>query len=121
MRLVARGSIAWFGKKSSLEEFKTVEIFYLKKFLDILILNETKNCSLSGYDIKVLMNREFNIRLSSGTIYSKLSLLERNNLIKPQLCEQVRYYKLTPAGQEMLNYISTLRANKFKKLSTYII
>jgi DNA-binding PadR family transcriptional regulator len=54
----------------------------LKSFLDILILEELRKSSLSGYDIIDLIHKKFGILVSSGTVYSLLYSMERDGLIK---------------------------------------
>lgn len=99
---------------------KNVDEWLLKKFLDIIILNATKNNSVSGYDILLILDNDFDVRLSSGTVYSKLASLENNKLIVAHQKHGVRYYLLTNIGKETLNVISSLRENRLKKIANYI-
>ncbi len=81
-----------------LSSYKHVDAWLIKKFLDLIILNETKGTPLNGYEILSMISDDFNVWLSSGTIYSKLYSLENCKLIKVQLGHEVRYYTLTTRG-----------------------
>jgi DNA-binding PadR family transcriptional regulator len=54
----------------------------IKNFLDIIIMSELRNGALSGYDIISYIHNKFNLLVSSGTIYSLLYSLERNDLVE---------------------------------------
>lgn len=69
-------------------------------FLDVLILLKVKNGSLGGCDIISYVHERFNILISSGTVYSCLYHLERDDLIKGKTVRRKRTYTLTQKGKE---------------------
>ena len=82
----------------------------IKSFMDILILAELNNGSLSGYDIIGLIHKRFGILVSSGTVYSLLYSMERNGLIKGVQNQRKRVYTLTEKGEQNTKIIT--KANK---------
>ena len=54
----------------------------IKNFLDIVVMAELKKQSLSGYDFIAFINKQVNILISAGTVYSLLYSLEREQLIE---------------------------------------
>jgi len=54
----------------------------IKSFMDVLILAELRNDSLSGYDVIAFIHNKFRLLVSSGTVYSLLNSLEQNGLIE---------------------------------------
>ena len=78
----------------------------IRSFMDILILEELKQGSLSGYDIIGLIHKRFGILLSSGTVYSLLYSLERNGLIKGVQNQRKRLYTLTEKGKQNTKVIT---------------
>jgi DNA-binding PadR family transcriptional regulator len=99
--------------------YKHIDAWLVKKFLDLIILKETKCTPLSGYEILSILSDAFDIRFSSGTIYSKLYMLEKYQLIEAQLSCDARRYKLARRGQAVLENIAVLRTNKLKTLNNY--
>ena len=81
-----------------------------KSFVDILILAELNNSSMSGYDIIGLIHKRYDILVSSGTVYSLLYSLERNGLIKGVQNQRKRVYALTEKGKQNTKVIT--KANK---------
>jgi len=71
----------------------------IKSFMDILILAELKNDSMSGYDIIGAIHKRFGILVSSGTVYSILYSMERDGLIKGIWNQRKRVYTLTEKGE----------------------
>ena len=74
----------------------------IKNFMDIIIMTELRNGSLSGYDVISYIHNKFNLLISSGTIYSLLYSLERNGLVEGVWDERKRIYKLTEKGQKTI-------------------
>ena len=74
----------------------------IKNFMDIIIMTELRNESLSGYDVISYIHNKFNLLISSGTIYSLLYSLERNGLVEGVWDERKRIYKLTEKGQKTI-------------------
>jgi DNA-binding PadR family transcriptional regulator len=77
----------------------------IKSFMDIVILAELKNGPLSGYDVISLIHTRFHLLVSSGTVYSLLYSLERNDLIEGTWNERKRVYKLTEKGVKTIETI----------------
>lgn len=82
----------------------------IQNFMDILVLTEMKEGSLSGYDVISLIHREFRILVSSGTVYSLLYSLERDGLIKGVWNQRKRVYMLSENGEQNIKVIT--KANK---------
>ncbi len=83
----------------------------IKNFLDIIILSELRNGPFSGYDIISYIHNKFQLLVSSGTIYSLLYSLERNELIKGVWAERKRTYHLTPKGARTIEIILGVNAD----------
>lgn len=77
----------------------------IKSFMDVLILREMKNGSLSGYDIIGLIHKRFGILMSSGTIYSWLYSMERDGLIKGFQEQRKRVYTLAEKAERNIEVI----------------
>jgi DNA-binding PadR family transcriptional regulator len=75
----------------------------IKNFMDIIIMTELRNGSLSGYDFISYIHNKFNLLVSSGTVYSLLYSLERSGLIEGIWEERKRVYKLTQKGEKTIN------------------
>src|SRR4030042_2746970 len=74
----------------------------IKNFMDIIIMTELRNGSLSGYDVISYIHNKFNLLVSSGTVYSLLYSLERNSLVEGVWEERKRVYKLTEKGENTI-------------------
>jgi DNA-binding PadR family transcriptional regulator len=74
----------------------------VKNFLDIVILMELREHSMSGYDVISFVHNKFHMLLSSGTIYSNLYFLERNGLIRGERAQRRTVYTLTEQGKETI-------------------
>ncbi|MFA5365772.1 MAG: PadR family transcriptional regulator, partial [Candidatus Bathyarchaeia archaeon] len=68
-------------EKADLQIIKKMNERIIKSFVDIIIMAELRNGSLSGYDIISYIHNKFQLLISSGTIYSLLYSLERNGFI----------------------------------------
>ena len=77
----------------------------IQNFMDILILTEMKKGSLSGYDVIGIIHRRFGVLMSSGTVYSLLSL-ERDGLIKGVWNQRKRLYVLSDKGEQNIKTIT---------------
>jgi DNA-binding PadR family transcriptional regulator len=69
-------------------------------FLDTVILMELRKRSLSGYDVINFVHNKFHMLISTGTVYSNLYFLERNELVRGELDQRRRVYTLTEQGKE---------------------
>jgi len=72
----------------------------IKNFLDWFILLNLGDNSLSGYDVIGIIHQRFDVLVSSGTIYARLYLLEREGLIEAEWTQRKRVYKLTEKGRK---------------------
>jgi DNA-binding PadR family transcriptional regulator len=81
----------------------------LKNFLDLLILIELEETSLSGYDVISFIHRRFDVLLSSGTVYSCLYFLEREGLIKSEWIRRKRVYELTEKGKQTVKTLLKMK------------
>lgn len=97
---------------------KDIETRIVKSFLDILILVEmTKQCCLSGYDVTSFVNNKFGGILSPGTVYATLYSMERKGLIKGESDGKKTVYKLTDKGNE----VTVLMKNEYNLQMTDFI
>ena len=77
----------------------------IKAFMDVIIMTELREIPLSGYDVISYINAKFNFLVSSGTVYSLLYSLERNNLVEGVWKERKRTYRLTEKGERTISAI----------------
>ena len=80
-----------------------------------------RNSSLSGYDIIAYLHNKFNVLISSGTVYTVLYSMERDELIKGGLASRKRVYTVTDKGKgpiKTFNEINGLIQNFMEKLVT---
>lgn len=95
--------------------FEDIQERIVKSFLDAVVLKELRNRPISGYDVISLVYKKFGVLLSSGTVYSLLYSLERNELVKAHLNQRRRDYTLTEKGKETAAAILNAR-DKVKAL-----
>ena len=79
----------------------------IKSIIDIVMLAELKKGLMSGYDLITAINEKFGIFVSSGTVYSHLYALERNEIVSGTDLHMKRSYKLTEKGSEHLELLLT--------------
>ena len=100
--------------KSSFTSFSFVPEPLATRF----ILAELKNAPMSGYDVIAYIHNKFGILVSSGTVYSLLYSLERDNLIRGIWAKRKRVYELTEKGERsieaILNANDKIKSSKFK-------
>jgi len=102
------------------EVLKKMHRRIVKSFMDILILAELRNSPLSGYDVIAYIHNKFGILVSSGTVYSLLYSMERDDLIRGIWAKRKRVYELTEKGERNIEAI--LNANdKIKSLMTNLL
>jgi DNA-binding PadR family transcriptional regulator len=77
----------------------------IKTFMDSFILAEFKNGPMSGYDIIAFIHKKFGVLVSSGTIYSRLYSLERDEMIRGMWAKRKRVYELSEKGEQILENI----------------
>lgn len=78
----------------------------IQNSLDILVLTEIKKRQLSGYDVIAFIHQRFGIMMSSGTVYSLLYSLERDDLIRGVSNQRKRVYELTEKGEQSIKVIT---------------
>jgi len=93
----------------------------IKSFMDIIILAELRNGSMSGYDVISFIHNKFNLLVSSGTVYSMLYSLERNGLIEGKWDERKRVYKLTDKGQKMIETLLSANDKLKNFITTFLL
>jgi len=88
---------------------KTFNERILRSFLDILILTQLEKNTLSGYDITGIINDQFGIFISPGTVYNTLHSLETKRFIEGMWHDKKRIYKLLKKGK---NFLKIIREHK---------
>ena len=81
---------------------KNIKRRLISNFLDIIILSVLSDAPNSGYDIIQYIFLRFNCLISSGTVYSTLYALERNQLLTAWWNGRKRMYKLSEKGQKFI-------------------
>ena len=104
--------INWTSSSSLVQK---AEEAVIKKSLDIIILSIVNDNPSSGYGILKIIYKNFNVKLSAGTIYTLLYSLEREGLLDVSLKGRVHYYILTNKGKERPQLILTAQ-NRLKKI-----
>ena len=77
----------------------TIQERTLKAFLDLAILCAITEHPMTGYEIKRLILKKHRIFLNPGTIYAKLTAMERKDWIKPTKIGARKVYELTEDGK----------------------
>jgi len=88
------------------ETVKKMEKQIAKSVMDLLMLAELRNGTMSGYDTIGFIHNKFGVLLSSGTVYSHLYALERDGLIKGEWDTKKRVYEITEKGEQALETIA---------------
>ncbi len=88
------------------ETVKKMEKQIAKSVMDLLMLAELRNGTMSGYDTIGFIHNKFGVLLSSGTVYSHLYALERDGLIKGEWDVKKRVYEITEKGKQTLEMAS---------------
>jgi DNA-binding PadR family transcriptional regulator len=84
--------------------------------MDLVMLAELRNGSMSGYDAIGHIHNKFGVLISSGTIYSHLYALERDGLIEGKTDVKKRVYVITEKGENVLETISKTNVGLLKAL-----
>jgi len=92
-------------EKSEAKILKKMHEKVIKSFMDTIIMAELQNGPISGYDVISYIHTKFGFLVSSGTVYSLLYSLERNNLVQGAWIERKRVYKLTEKGAKTIETI----------------
>jgi len=88
--------------------------------MDVLLLAELRNGSMSGYDAIGYIHEKFGVLLSSGTVYSHLYALEREGLIVSSYNAKTRVYELTEKGEQTLEKTSQANIQLLNKINTLL-
>jgi DNA-binding PadR family transcriptional regulator len=108
------------GEKSEARILKKMHERVIKSFMDTIIMSELQNGPISGYDAISFIHNKFGFLASSGTIYSLLYSLERNNLVEGTWIERKRIYKLTEKGAQTIETILNSQ-DKIKGFMTTVL
>jgi DNA-binding PadR family transcriptional regulator len=92
----------------------------IKTFMDVIVMTELRSGPLSGYDVISFINSKFNFLVSSGTVYSLLYSLERNDLVEGVWKERKRTYRLTEKGEETITTVLSVQ-EKIKAILSHIL
>jgi DNA-binding PadR family transcriptional regulator len=88
-------------------ELRKINQRIVKHFLDLIILNQSKKGSITGYSVMTYVNENFDIMLSPGTVYSTIYSLERQNCLVGNHVGEKRCYSITETGQQRIEtYVS---------------
>ncbi|MCW4015940.1 MAG: PadR family transcriptional regulator [Candidatus Bathyarchaeota archaeon] len=82
----------------------------IKSVMDLLMLAELRNGTMSGYDAIGFIHNKFGVLVSSGTVYSHLYSLERDGLVTGTWEVKKRVYAITEKGEQALENVA--KANK---------
>jgi len=108
------------GEKSEAKIIKKMHERVIKSFMDAIIMAELQNGPISGYDAISYIHNKFGFLVSSGTVYSLLYSLERNDLVEGTWFERKRVYKLTEKGAKTIETILNSQ-DKIKGFMTMIL
>ena len=88
------------------EVLKEMQKRIVMNFLDTIVLAKLANSKpMSGYDVINFVHEEFDVLISSGTVYSLLYSMERKGLINGEWNVKKRVYILSDKGAETINTI----------------
>jgi len=108
------------GEKSEAKIIKKMHERVIKSFMDAIIMAELQNGPISGYDAISYIHNKFGFLVSSGTVYSLLYSLERNDLVEGTWFERKRVYKRTEKGAKTIETILNSQ-DKIKGFMTMIL
>jgi len=77
----------------------------IRELLDFLLMIELKNQSMSGYTALSHIHNKYDYLVSSGTVYSLLYSLEREELIQGSMNGKKRVFELTSKGETLIDTI----------------
>jgi len=108
------------SEKLEARTLKNMHRRIIKNMIDILVLAELRNHTMSGYDVIAFIHSKFGLLVSSGTVYSLLYSLERAGLIEGSWRQTRRVYGITRKGKERIEEI--LKANdKIKNFASQLV
>lgn len=100
--------------------FEELQKKVLLSLTDIIILQVIKNNIMSGHDIIKEINKQFNILISSGTIYPILTKLKKQKLIKDIKKNGRRAYYSTRDGKFIRRTLTLHYLGLQKDLRSYL-
>jgi DNA-binding PadR family transcriptional regulator len=80
----------------------TIEERLVRAFLDVLILQTISRKPMTGYELDNYILKKLKLDIGPNVIYTKLSSLERQNLITCTSYGRGRIYMLTKSGASMV-------------------
>ncbi|MBU2639299.1 MAG: PadR family transcriptional regulator [Nanoarchaeota archaeon] len=92
----------------------------LLSLLDVLILQLVKEKLMSGPDIIKQIDKEFDILISTGTVYPVLDRLKYQKLIKNKGKNKRRLFSITKAGNNVRVLLTKHYLNIKKDLHPYL-
>jgi DNA-binding PadR family transcriptional regulator len=103
--------------------FREINERIIRSLLDVIVLAKLRNRSalLGGYDVIELIHQEYNILISSGTVYAVLYSMERDGLIEAKATGRKRAYVLTEKGENKIKEISALKTNIVESLTKIFV
>ena len=81
----------------------------VQNFLDLAILLELRKRSLSSHDVVDFAQKRFQILLTSGTVSTHLSALEKDGLIEAEGSQGKSFYVLTERGKETITQLLSMK------------
>ncbi len=84
----------------------------ITNFLDITVIAHFSDKPFSGYDVLTFLKSEFDVKLSSGTVYSTLYAMERQGLIEGFDSESKRMYKVTERGKITATVVTSFEGTR---------
>jgi DNA-binding PadR family transcriptional regulator len=73
----------------------------ITNFLDLIIIRHFQKKPFSGYDATKFINKQFNIVLSPGTVYSTLHAMERDGMLESAMRNNKTVFKATVKGLQV--------------------
>jgi DNA-binding PadR family transcriptional regulator len=86
------------GRKDSEKIRKSFNRKIVACLLEEIILTHFRECSFSGYDVVVFLQRELGTSLSSATVYGSLYSMERKGLLTGHSKDRKRIFRITELG-----------------------
>ncbi|MGA2386679.1 MAG: PadR family transcriptional regulator [Candidatus Bathyarchaeia archaeon] len=87
-------------------------------YLSGIILSRLKKEQSSGYDLLLELNKDLNLSVSPGTLYSNLYSLERQGLVECRAVGRKRICKLTLRGETV---VQTIQESKKMRSILFLI
>jgi DNA-binding PadR family transcriptional regulator len=78
-----------------------IEERMVRAFLDVVILRMLLNYPMTGYEIEGCILKKFKVKISTNVVYTKLSSMEREALVKCTQNGHSRIYEVTANGNDV--------------------